>query len=57
MKKNFDNIFSTIEIDPATDRYHIRVPEEIINEYGWYEELRLKWNIDNGEIYITEADE
>ena len=57
MKKNFENIFSTIEIDPVTDRYHITVPEEIINEFGWYEDLRLKWYIDNGEIFITEADD
>jgi len=57
MKKNFDNIFSTIEIDPATDRYHITVPEEIINELDWYEDLVLKWNIDKGEIILTEKDD
>ena len=54
MKKNFEEIFSTIEIDPVTDRYHIIIPEEIINEYDWYEDLELKWNIDsNGDIFIT----
>ena len=47
MKKNFDQIFSTIEIDPVTDRYHITIPEEIINELDWYEEMVLKWNIEN----------
>ena len=57
MKKNFENIFSTIEIDQVTDRYHITIPEEMINEFGWYEDLRLKWNIDNGEIFITETDD
>ena len=57
MKKNFDDIFSTIEIDPVTDRYHITIPEEIINEFGWYEDLRLKWNIDSKEIFLTEADD
>ena len=57
MKKNFDQIFSTIEIDPVTDRYHITIPEEIINEYDWYEDLKLKWNIDNnGDIFITEEE-
>ena len=53
MKKNFDSIFSTIEIDPATDRYNITIPEEIINELDWYEDLVLKWNIDKGEIILT----
>ena len=57
MKKNFENIFSTIEIDPVTDRYHITIPEEIINEFDWYEDLTLKWNIDIGDIIITESDE
>ena len=56
MKKNFENIFSTIEIDPVTDEYHITIPEEIINEFDWYEDLVLKWNVDNGDIFITEKD-
>ncbi len=55
MKKNFDQIYSTVEIDPVTDRYHITIPEEIINEFDWYEDLVLKWNIDgSGDIIITE---
>ena len=58
MKKNFDDIYSTIEIDPVTDRYHITIPEEIINEFDWYEDLVLKWNIDgSGDIIITENDD
>ena len=57
MKKNFDSIFSSIEIDPATDRYNITIPEEIINELDWYEDLVLKWNIDKGEIILTEKDD
>ena len=57
MKKNFENIFSTVEIDPVTDRYHITIPEEIINEFDWYEDLVLKWNIDSsGDIILTEED-
>ena len=55
MKKNFEEIFSTIEIDPVTDRYHITIPEEIINEFDWYEDLKLKWNIDSsGDLILTE---
>ena len=57
MKKNFENIFSTIEVDPLTGRYHINIPEEIINELDWYEDLVLKWNIDKGEIILTEKDD
>ena len=58
MKKNFDQIYSTVEIDPVTDRYHITIPEEIINEFDRYEDLVLKWNIDgSGDIIITENDD
>jgi bifunctional DNA-binding transcriptional regulator/antitoxin component of YhaV-PrlF toxin-antitoxin module len=57
MKKNFENIFSTIEIDPVTDRYYITIPEELINEFDLYEDLVLKWNIENGDIYLTKADD
>ena len=58
MKKNFDDIYSTIEIDPVTDRYHITIPEEIVNEFDWYEDLVLKWNIDgSGDIVLTEEDD
>ena len=53
MKKNFDDIFSSIEIDPVTDKYNMTIPEEIINELDWYEDLVLKWNIDKGEIILT----
>ena len=58
MKKNFDQIYSTVEIDPVTDRYHITIPEEIINEFDWYEDLVLKWNIDgSGDIILTEEND
>ena len=53
MKKNFDEIYSTIEIDPVTDRYHMTIPEEIVNEFDWYEDLVLKWNLEVDGIYLT----
>ncbi len=56
MKKNFEEIFSTIEIDQATDRYHITVPEEIMNEFGWYEDTELQWVVDGDEIMIQEKE-
>ena len=53
MKKNFDEIYSTVEIDPVTDRYHMTIPEEIVNEFDWYEDLVLKWNLEVEGIYLT----
>ena len=57
MKKNLDNIFSTVEIDPVTDQYRITIPEEIIHEFDWYEDLVVKWNVDNGELFLTTDDD
>ena len=57
MKKNLDNIFSTVEIDPVTDQYHITIPEEITHEFDWYEDLVVKWNVDNGELFLTTDDD
>ena len=53
MKKNFDEIYSTIEIDPVTDRYHMTIPEEVVNELDWYEDLVLKSNLEVDGIYLT----
>ena len=53
MKKNFDEIYSTVEIDPVTDRYHMTIPEEIVNEFDWSEDLVLKWTLEVDGIYLT----
>ena len=53
MKKNFDEIYSTEEIDPVTDRYHMTIPEEVVNELDWYEDIVLKWNLEVDGIYLT----
>ena len=53
MKKNFDEIYSTVEIDPVTDRYHMTIPEEVKNELDWYEDIVLKWNLEVDGIYLT----
>ena len=53
MKKNFDEVYSNVEIDPVTDRYHMTIPEEVVNELDWYEDLVLKWNLEVDGIYLT----
>ena len=57
MKKNFDEIYSTVEIVPVTDRYHMTIPEEVVNELDWYEDLVLIWNLDIDGIYLTLKDD
>ena len=33
------------------------IPEWIINDMGWYEDTKLSWKIDDGNVIITEEDE
>ena len=56
MKKNFDEIFTSIEVDTVTGEYYTIIPEQIINEYNWYEETQLRWVIDNDDIILRDAD-
>ena len=56
MKKNFDQIFSTIEIDRVTGEYYTVIPEHLMNEFGWYEDTELKWTVDSDEIIIQEKE-
>jgi len=35
MQKNPGENFSTVEVDPLTGEYVIKVPEWIISEFGW----------------------
>ena len=54
MRKNFDEIFSTIEIDTVSGQYFTIIPEEIINELDLYEDTELKWRLDSKTIIIEE---
>jgi len=56
MKKNFDKIFSTIEIDRVSGEYYTVIPEHLMNEFGWYEDTELKWVVDSDEIIIQEKE-
>ena len=56
MQKNSGKFLTTIEVDTVTGEYYTIIPEEIINEYNWYEETQLKWVIDNDDIILRDAD-
>ena len=56
MKKNSDNIFESIEIDPITGQYFITIPEQIMNELSWYEDAKIQFSIEGNEVVLTEAD-
>ena len=54
MQKNPGENFSTVEVDPVTGEYVIKVPEWIISEFGWYEGTEINMEVDGDAIVITE---
>ena len=54
MRKNLDELKTTIEINPATGEYYTVIPEWVINDQGWYEGTNLQFDVDADEILITE---
>ena len=54
MKKNSGDIFESIEVDPVSGDYFIKIPEEIMNELEWYEDTEICFNLDGNEIILSE---
>jgi len=54
MQKNSGKFLTTIEVDTVTGEYYTVIPEQLMNEFGWYEETNLQWVVDSDEIIITE---
>ena len=54
MQKNPGENFSTVEVDPVTGEYVIKVPEWIISEFGWFEGTEVNMEVDGDSILITE---
>ena len=57
MKKNSEEIFDSIQVDPITGKYFITVPEQIMNELSWYEDTEIKIRLEGDEIVISEKDD
>lgn len=56
MKKNSGDIFKSIEIDPISGDYFIKIPEQIMNDLEWYEDTQIKFSVEGGEVILSEAD-
>jgi len=54
MRKNLDELKTTIEINPVTGEYYTVIPEWVINDQGWYEGTNLQFDVDADEILIKE---
>ena len=56
MKKNFEEIFESIQVDPITGQYFLVIPEQIMNELSWYEDTEVKFLFDGKDVILSEND-
>ena len=54
MQKNPGENLTTVEVDPVSGEYVIKVPEGVISEFGWYEGTEVNMEVDGDCIVITE---
>ena len=54
MQKNRGKNFSTVEVDPVTGEYVVKMPEWIISEFGWYEGTEIFVEVDGDTVLITD---
>jgi hypothetical protein len=55
MKKNSEENFSTVEVDPISGEYFIRIPEWIMTELSWYEDTVIEVTLEGDEIILKES--
>jgi hypothetical protein len=54
MKKNSEEIFESIQVDPITGHYYVIIPESIANELSWYEDTEISFKIEGNDVILTE---
>lgn len=55
MKKNSEDNFRPVEVDPITGDYYVIIPEWIANELSWYEDTQIEFNLEGDEVILREA--
>lgn len=56
MKKNHAEFFQTVQVDPISGDYFITLPEEIMNEFLWYEDTEIELHVEGNEIILKEKE-
>ena len=57
MKKNSEEIFESVQVDPITGDYYVIIPESIANELSWYEDTEISFKIEGNEVILTERED
>jgi hypothetical protein len=56
MKKNSEENFQLLQVDPITGEYYITVPEWMVNDLEWYEDTEIKLSVEKNELIISEKE-
>jgi len=56
MLKNPGENFTTVEVDPISGEYYVKIPEWVLSEFGWYEGTVVNMEVDGESIIVTEVD-
>lgn len=54
MRKNFGEIFESLQVDPISGDYYLTIPESIVNELSWYEDTEITIKIEGNEVVLSE---
>ena len=57
MQKNPEENFTTVEVDTLTGEYYIKLPEWVLNDFGWYEGTQVNMEVEGDCIVVTEVRE
>ena len=55
MKKNSEEIFENIQVDPISGDYYVIIPESIVNELSWYEDTEISFKVEGYDVILTES--
>ena len=54
MKKNSEENFQFLQVDPITGKYYVTIPEWMANDLEWYEDTEIKLSVDGNELILSE---
>lgn len=57
MKKNPEQNFGTIEVDPLSGEYYIKIPEWMMDDLSWYEDTDIQILLEGNEILLRERND
>lgn len=56
MKKKSGEEKRSIEVDPISGDYSIKLPEWIVNELSWYEDTEISFILEGTDLILSECE-